>query len=106
MGAEVLRFEVFWPEENELFLVYFHLIIVQSFATRQLPVWVGIQLLLPASTHAGSIYPQLAGLRAQKGHSSPMPVLHTASFKAFESKLCLGCDVKLDKNTNLHGLEN
>ena len=48
--------------------MYFHLIIDQSFATRQLPAWVGIQLLLPASTHAGSIYPQLAGLRAQKGH--------------------------------------
>ena len=65
MGAYVLRFEVFWPEENDL-LVYFHLTTVQSFATRQLLVWVGIQLLLTTSTHEGSIYPQLAGLWAKK----------------------------------------
>ena len=35
-----------------------------------------------------------------------IPVLHTASFKVFGTKLCLKRDVKLFKNAAWHDLEN
>ena len=37
-------------------------------AAHKLPTRMSYQLLQPASTHVGSIYPRLVGMRVQKGH--------------------------------------
>ena len=37
-------------------------------AAHKLPTRVSYQLLQPASTHVGRIYPRLVGRRVQKGH--------------------------------------
>ena len=37
-------------------------------AAHKLPTRVSYQLLQPASTHVGRIYPRLVGMRVQKGH--------------------------------------
>ena len=45
--------------------IYFYLIIS---AAHKLPTRVSYQLLQPASTHVGGIYPRLLGRLVQKGH--------------------------------------
>ena len=41
---------------------------LRIFAAHKLPMRVSYQLLQPASTHVGRIYPRLVGMRVQKGH--------------------------------------
>ena len=45
-----------------------HLFYLGISAAHKLPTRVTYQLLQPASTHVGRIYPQLVGMRVQKGH--------------------------------------
>ena len=53
-------------QKNDIFPV--HLFYLRIFAAHKLPTRVSYQLLHPASTHVGRIYPRLVGMRVQKGH--------------------------------------
>ena len=54
-------------QKNNIFRVHFCFNLIIS-AAHKLPTRVSYQLLQPASTHVGRIYPRLVGLRVQKGH--------------------------------------
>ena len=53
-------------QKNDIFPV--HLFYLRISAAHKLPTRVSYQLLQPASTHVGRIYPRLVGMRVQKGH--------------------------------------
>ena len=44
-------------------------------AAHKLPARVSYQLLRPASTHVGRIYPRVVGMRVQKGHLYFLPTI-------------------------------
>ena len=48
---------------SQSFLFYLRISVAHKLPTR-----VSYQLLQPASTHLGRIYPRLVGMRVQKGH--------------------------------------
>ena len=48
--------------------VHFCFTYLRISAAHKLPTRVSYQLLQPASTYVGRIYPRLVGMRVQKGH--------------------------------------